>query len=269
MEPRDHDERREGLKLYEHPLSPYAQKVKISLYEKGIDFETTIPNIGGADPAFEAVSPRREVPCLVDGPLEVFDSTIILEYLEDKFPKPAMLPTGAAERARVRMIEEVCDTYYEAINWAMFELLAFRRATGAKAEELTARARQQTTGVHAWLERDLGARPWFNGDAFGWGDLSVIPYVAASAGFGFTPPAGSKLAAWIERVRERPSVARTLREAEAMRPAMSQVAALVESGAFVREYRDHRLEWMMRSGGVDIVLDGMKKRNIRFSVELS
>jgi glutathione S-transferase/RNA polymerase-associated protein len=256
------------MKLFEHPLSPYAQKVKISLYEKGVEFETTIPNIGGPDPAFEAVSPRREVPCLVDGPLEVFDSTIILEYLEDKFPTPAMLPSGAAERARVRMIEELCDTYYEAINWAMFELQAFRRATGAKAEELTTRAKQQTAGVHARLERDLGTRPWFNGDAFGWGDLSVIPYVAASVGFGFAPPAGSKLAAWVGRVRERPSVARTLREADEMLPVMSQVAALVESGAFVREYRDHRLEWMMRSGGVDIVLDGMKRNNIRFSVEL-
>ena len=72
----------------------------------------------------------------------------------------------------------------------------------------------------------------------------------------------------IGRVRERPSVARTLREADEMLPVMSQVAALVESGAFVREYRDHRLEWMMRSGGVDIVLDGMKRNNIRFSVEL-
>ena len=105
--PRATDGVRAKMKLFEHPLSPYAQKVKISLYEKGVEFETTIPNIGGPDPAFEAVSPRREVPCLVDGPLEVFDSTIILEYLEDKFPNPAMLPSGAAERARVRMIEEL------------------------------------------------------------------------------------------------------------------------------------------------------------------
>ncbi len=44
---------------------------------------------------------------------------------------------------------------------------------------------------------------------------------------------------------------------------------LIESGHFVREYRDHRLEWMMRSGATQIVLDGMSKRNIRFSIELS
>ena len=256
------------MKLYEHPLSPYAQKVKISLYEKGIDFEATIPNLFGSDPTFEAASPRREVPCLVDGSLEVFDSTIILEYLEDKSPKPAMLPASPADRARVRMLEELCDTYYEAINWALAEIHFFRRATGTAAEELTARAGGQIAGLHSWLERELGGRDWFNGVAFGWGDLSVIPYINASAGFGFTSPAGSKLAAWVGRVRERPSVARALKEAEEAMSAFAQVGSLIESGTFVREYRDHRLEWMMRSGGRDIVLAGMEKRNIRFAVEL-
>ena len=256
------------LKLYEHPLSPYAQKVKIALEEKNVPFEATIPNLFGSDPAFEAASPRREVPCLIDGAVEVFDSTIILEYLEDKRPKPPLLPADPAERARVRMLEELCDTYYEAINWALAEIRFFQRATGDAAERLVKRAGEQIAGVHAWLERQLGSRTWFNGAAFGWGDLSVVPYVNASAGFGFTPPAGSRLAAWAERVRERPSVARTMSAARAAMPAFEQVGALVKSGAFVREYRDHRLEWMMRSGGRDIVLEGMEKKNVRFAVEL-
>jgi glutathione S-transferase len=256
------------LKLYEHPLSPYAQKVKIALEEKNVPFEATIPNLFSSDPAFEAASPRREVPCLIDGVVEVFDSTIILEYLEDKWPKPPLLPADPAERARVRMLEELCDTYYEAINWALAEIRFFHRATGDVAERLAKRAAEQIAGVHAWLERQLGSRTWFNGAAFGWGDLSVVPYVNGSAGFGFTPPAGSRLAAWAERVRERPSVARTMAAALAAMPAFEQVGALVKSGAFVREYRDHRLEWMMRSGGRDIVLEGMEKKNVRFAVEL-
>ena len=63
------------------------------------------------------------------------------------------------------MIEELCDTYYEAINWALAEVRYFRRASGALAAELTARAGEQIAGVHAWLERALGKRSWFNGDA--------------------------------------------------------------------------------------------------------
>lgn len=256
------------ITLYEHPLSPYAQKVKIALYEKDIQFEAVTPNLLGSDPAFEAASPRREVPCLVDDELEVFDSTIILEYVEDKWPKPPLLPAAPVERARVRMIEELCDTYYEAVNWGLLEVRFFGRASGSLAERLIARGGEQIAGVHARLERDLGTRPWFNGEAFGWGDLSVIPYLSTSAILGFKPPARSRLEAWNDRVRQRPSVARCLQEATAAMPAFEQASSLVRSGSFLREYRDHRLEWMMRSGGVEIVLDGMAKKNVRYSVEI-
>src|SRR5688500_10397809 len=99
------------LKLYEHPLSPYAQKVKIALYEKGLPFESAVPNFlqPGGEPEFQASNVRLEVPSLIDDDVSVFDSTVILEYLEDKWPAPALLPSTPAERARVRMIEEICD----------------------------------------------------------------------------------------------------------------------------------------------------------------
>src|SRR5262245_41990158 len=134
------------IKVYEHPLSPYAQKVKIALYEKGVPFEAVIPNLlgGGADEGFTASSPRLEVPSLIDAETQVFDSTIILEYIEDKWPQPPLLPAAAAERARVRMLEELCDTYYEAINWGVAEIRVFGRASGELAERLLARAGAQT-----------------------------------------------------------------------------------------------------------------------------
>ena len=74
------------ITLYDHPLSPYAQKVKIALREKGLAFETPQPGglgAGGAQGAFVEASPRAEVPALVDGDVRVFDSTIILECLDD------------------------------------------------------------------------------------------------------------------------------------------------------------------------------------------
>src|SRR5207249_5128207 len=187
--------------LYEHPLSPYAQKVKIALAEKGVAVECRLPDfMSGRDDAFAAANPRLEVPALVDGDTRVFDSTIILEYIEDRWPTPPLLPATPAERARVRMLEDVCDTYYEAINWSCFEINVFKRAEGPLAERLLGRATEQTAGVHAWLERQLGSRPFFNGDAFGWGDLSVVPHVQASTLVGHAPPEGSRLAAWLGRV---------------------------------------------------------------------
>jgi glutathione S-transferase len=256
--------------LYEHPLSPFAQKVKIALYEKGIPFEAVTPDIfGGGTPQFVDSSPRREVPSLVDGETTVFDSTIILEYLEDKWPQPAMLPATPAERARVRMLEELEDTYHEAINWAIAEIRVFGRAKGALADQLLKRAGEQIGGMYQRLERELGSRQFFNGQRFGWGDLSAYPYVAGSTGNGFPPPSGSKLAAWLERASQRESVQKCAAAAMEALAGFQNLGAIVEQGLFVREYRDHRLEWMMRSGGQQIVLDGIAKKNIRFSVEFS
>lgn len=256
------------ITLYEHPLSPYAQKVKIALYEKNIPFEATTPDIfGGTDQGFMAASPRREVPSLVDGDTTVFDSTIILEYLEDKWPKPPLLPVAPAERARVRMLEELCDTYYEAINWGLAEIRVFGRAKGELAETMTARAGEQIGKMHKRLERELGGRKFFNGDAFGWGDLSVYPYLNGSALWGF-PPSSPPLADWLGRVSERDSIKKCGEAAMAALGTFQNLEPVIEQGLFKREYRDHRLEWMLRSGGTQIVLDGVAKGNIRFSVEI-
>ncbi|HYV58327.1 MAG TPA: glutathione S-transferase family protein [Candidatus Nitrosopolaris sp.] len=255
--------------LYEHPLSPYVHKVKIALGEKGVAFEARLPDfISGQDADFADASPRLEVPALVDGETTIFDSTIILEYIEDRWPTPALLPTTPASRARVRMLEELCDTYYEAINWAGFEVRVFQRAQGDLAAHLMARGSEQIAGVNAYLDRQLGDAPYFNGAAFGWGDLCVVPAVHAAALSDNPPAPGSGLARWLERVRARPSVAKTFQQAAESMAGFEMIPELIKSGMFKRQYRDHRLEWMVRSGGLDIVLDGLRQGNIRFATEL-
>jgi glutathione S-transferase/RNA polymerase-associated protein len=258
------------LELLEHPLSPYAQKVKIALAEKGIPFTVRTPDAmgSGATPAeFRAASPRGEVPVLfVDG-TPIFDSTIILEFIEDRFPDPPLLPKDPLARAAARTIEEVCDTTYEAINWGLSEITWFRRAEGELAERMKAEAGAQIGRLHAWLEAQLGEGPWFGGESFGWADLSALPFVEGSTGYQFPPPAGSKLEAWLARARQRPSVAAAIKAAKDSLAAMSQVAGIVERGLFKRQYRDHRLEWMIRTGGVEVVLKGLEKDNIRFNGE--
>ncbi|MCB1691422.1 MAG: glutathione S-transferase family protein [Pseudomonadales bacterium] len=261
------------LKVYDHPLSPYAQKVKISLIEKEIPFEALLPTAigsGQTDDEFARVNPRQEVPTLVDGDVAVFDSTIILEYLEDKYPSPPMLPATPAERARVRMIEEVMDTHYEPINWGLAEVAYFGRGGDKLAGALNDAAAEQVSAFHRWLEAELGDRTWFNGETFGWGDLSVIAYINGSAGFGLVPPTGSKLAAWSERANARPSVAQVTAAAAQMSmggnaAGMDAVKAALDQGLFKREYRDHRLEWMIKSGGLAVVVDGLERQNIRFT----
>lgn len=258
------------LKLYEHPFSPYVQKVKIALYEKNIPFEVEMPEaFSGAPTKYGAFNPRLEVPALVDDGFAIFDSTVILEYIEDKWPTPPMLPTSPRERARVRMIEDVCDTYYEAINWGLMEVRAWKRVTGDKADAIEKRAHEQTAGVFAWLERELGNNQWFNGASFGHGDLSVFPYLNGSVVWGAGPKAGSKLASWLDRMKARESVRKTIEATQQFAGSMDGLPGLLERGEFKRQYRDHRLEWMMRVGGVEVVVEGLRKKTIRFSEEVS
>lgn len=259
-----------ALILYEHPLSPYAQKCKIALYEKGVAFDLRTPTAigtGQLDNAFLAASPRGEVPALVDGDFSVFDSTVILEYVEDRFPSPPMLARDARLRAKARMIEDAMDTLYEPINWGLGELRWFKRAEGEQARVIEARAAAQARDFFAWLERQLGDQTWFCGDSFGWADLSVIPYINGSAGLGVGPSANSKLGQWQARANARPSVAKTAEAAAESIKGMVMVGEAVKQRVFKREYRDHRLEWMIRSGGLDVVLEGIKADTIRFSNE--
>ncbi|MGI4793003.1 MAG: glutathione S-transferase family protein [Janthinobacterium lividum] len=253
--------------LYEHPLSSYAQKVKIALREKGVAFDVELPadfGTGRTDGPFVAANPRAEVPALIDGDFSIFESTIIMEYIEERWPEPALLPRDPAGRARARMIEDVCDTQYEAINWGWGEILWFKRAEGAVAERLRAEARRQTAVMQAWLGEKLGSAEWFGGETFGWADASVAPILNRSVHYGLGPDGDSALGTWHRRVSARPSVAATFREFDAAAAKMAAASEMYVSGARRREYRDYRLEWMIKSGGLVVVQAGLEARNIRF-----
>ena len=257
--------------VYDHPLSPYGQKVKIALAEKGVEFETRMPEaIGSGATAgeFAEASPRGEVPALVDGDgIRIFDSTIILEYIEDRWPDPPLLPASPVARARARMLEDVMDTHFEAITWGLSELRNFGRGEGELADGMFDRGLSQIQQWYRWLEGQLSTADWFNGDSFGWADLCVAPFVNGAVGFGAEP--ADALADWLARANARPSVTacRDAAAAVALGSAavsLEAVRAAMEQGLFKREYRDHRLEWMVKTGGLAIVADGIASNNIRF-----
>lgn len=244
--------------LFDIPLSPYAQKIKLALLEKQIPFEVHPVDLWQPDAIFLAASPRAQAPALQSGDLAVFDSTIILEYLEDRWPERPLLPRSPEARARTRMLEDVCDTTYDAINWSVMEVTVFERATGELASHLLETARQQVAEVNAWLETQLDAKDWFGGEDCLWADISAYPYVNGAAAQGNKPPQGSALEAWLKAMRGRAS-------AQRVREDIRAYLAQRREGRTWRTYRDHRLEWMMRSGGQQIVLDGLADGSVRFA----
>jgi glutathione S-transferase len=103
------------LKLYSGPLSLFSRKVEIALGEKGIRYErefvafTQERGYQPRHPAVLAANPKRQVPVLVDGDLSLFDSTVILEYLDELYPDPPLYPATPQERARCRLAELDAD----------------------------------------------------------------------------------------------------------------------------------------------------------------
>lgn len=127
------------------------------MHEKGIPFDRVRLDPGAVDSGsayqeFVMASPRREVPALVDGEVRLADSTVILEYLDERWPQRKLLPEAAAERARVRMLEEMMDTEYEAVNWGIAEVGESGRASGEQAQQLLTRASLQLQGLWYRLE---------------------------------------------------------------------------------------------------------------------
>lgn len=258
-----------SLVLIDHPVSSYAQKVRIALREKRIPFIIRpSPSLASTqvDPTFAKANPRLEVPLLYDGGIAIFDSTIILHYLEEKWPDQVpLLPRNPAARAEARMIEDMCDTHYEAINWGLGEVVWMGRAEGALAAHLKDIAARQIQEIFLWLEEHLEHKDYFGGDCFGWTDIAVVPFVYRSDYFSIRPMDESALAKWFARVKEIPSVRETVAEFDAAVSTMAEMTSAFISGEKIREYRDHRLEWMIKSGGIDIVAKGMLNKNIRFS----
>jgi len=99
------------MKLIGTALSPYASRVMIAARFKGIDLPMEAPEEGPRSPALLALSPIGKIPVLVDGPLVLPESDVIVAYLEERFPNPTLYPGDAPDRAKIRLVVRLMDTY--------------------------------------------------------------------------------------------------------------------------------------------------------------
>jgi glutathione S-transferase len=193
------------LTLYDDVFSPYSRKVRLALYEKGIPFERERALHGDCNRTdFLHVNPRAEVPALVDDGFSLYDSTIICEYLEDRYPEPRLYPQTPALRAKCRLTEELADTQLDASIYAVSVVEYGRREAHRAMHEAAAK---DVRRLYDELEHLLGGGPFFCG-GFSLADLAVLPHIMAAGYLGFLldPSRHPCLVSWIGRMHERPSV---------------------------------------------------------------
>lgn len=204
------------MQLYDNILSPYAFKVRVALYEKGVTFEKHEIRTHAQREELLRLNPRGEVPTLRDGDTVVYDSAVILDYLDDRLPAPSTLPDDPAARARCRRIALAADTALDACVFVIALGKVFRPELAQSHPQALREAGALLERHHASLEEELGDGEYFVG-RFSRADIAVVPHVAMAAfmGCGVDAEKHPRLAAWLARTTERPSVQRAAQEAAA------------------------------------------------------
>lgn len=215
------------MKLYNMNLSNFATKCRIAIYEKGANVEIApIPGNDLKSPEYVKINPLGKTPALDADGLLIPESETINEYLEDKFPTPALLPKSAEGRAKVRNFTRFHDLYLEPPLRALFPQMNPKtrdeKVVNEKLTELNGRLDQ--------LEKMLADSGFASGADFSLADCALAPTLFFAVNllgmFGAKPPLEGrpKLAAWWTHVQTRPSVKKALGE-------MAEALAAMNRGA--------------------------------------
>ncbi len=160
------------MKLYGSLASPYVARVVLAARYKGLDLPVEMPAGGIKSPAYLAMNPFGKMPTLEHDGEHLIESQVICEYLEDIQPQPALMPSSALGRARVRTIARVVDVYIAPEGGALFRQLA--PATRDAALVAASKAKLEQAFVN--LDSLMADGPWSAG-AFSLGDCALLPYV--------------------------------------------------------------------------------------------
>jgi len=197
------------MQLYSGPVSMFGAKAEIAVLEKGIACPREMVPFSLATlyepkhPVVARVNPKAQVPVLIDGDLELYDSTQIFEYLEDLRPEPPLWPRDVQARARARLAELESDEVFFPNVITLMPRSRAQSGDDAVAAALAAIERFYHTTDDRLAGRDYLA------SVFTYADIATFMAQLFASFLGAPPPASlANLAAWRSRVGARPSVAK-------------------------------------------------------------
>jgi glutathione S-transferase len=194
------------MKLYSGPLSMFGAKAEIAAHEKGLAFELVMVPFEmktlyqPKHPEVLRINPKRQVPVLIDGDLEIFDSTQIFEYLESIKPEPALWPAEPKARARARLLEHKSDEVYFP------PIVRLMGLQGTPDDPAAVEARAAALSSYDGMEKAIADKEWLAG-SYSYADIAF--YMAQIFGDRMGAPmtdAHPKLQAWRDRMSARPAV---------------------------------------------------------------
>jgi glutathione S-transferase len=206
-----------SLHLYFHPLASFCHKALIALYENGTPFEPVLVDLGkeAERAALLKLWPIGKFPVLRDAARDktVPESTVIIEYLDRYYPgRTRFIPEDADHAWQTRLRDRFYDLY---VHDPMQKIVGDRlRPDGGKDPHGVEEAKARLKTSYAMIEREMATQTWAAGEAFSLADCAAAPalfYANEVMPFDQTHP---KVAAYLDRLKARPSYARVLKEAE-------------------------------------------------------
>jgi glutathione S-transferase len=265
------------LKLYTARNSICTQKVFITLYEKGLDWEEVIIDLFNNEqyrPEYLRINPKGVVPSLVHNGDSINESTLICEYLDEVVPEPSLRPAAAANRARMRIWSKFIDEgIFEATREISFSAMFREKMRNMSAEQREGRFRNvgnpekrarfvstYEEGVEspyvlygiahyekmfAAMEKDLAdGRDWLVGGSFSLADIALMPFVARMDYLDLLDvwtEGRSGVTAWWARAKARPSFAHAV--SSRLKPE-EEKAMRTFGGALKERIRERRQEYL-------------------------
>ena len=196
-------------KLHYHPFSTFSRRVRIGLLEKQIPCDLVEVDMGKGEhrsPEYRAINPYGRVPTLEEDGFVLYESTAILDYLEATNPAPPLVPADARGRAHVAMHAKLCDIQLARQTG----IIIFPKRFLPKDrwdEAAMAQAKKDIEKHLEIVERQIGGKEWMVGDRYSLVEVCYTPFVQFLPLMEIAPPPA--VAAWVERMLERPSAQET------------------------------------------------------------
>ena len=195
------------IKLYDFKSSPNCQRVKVVLAEKNLPYEIVPVDLTKKEqkaPEYLKMNPYGKVPVLADDSTVLYESLIINEYLEEKYPSPALMPKDPSKKAKARILTDYGMAHFDSPYQKLrMELM---KDTKEQSQPIIEGAKAELKKLLQRFEDELGDQQFLLGD-FSLVDANLIPRFSRLEGFGILPdPALPRLAKYIDRMKSRPSV---------------------------------------------------------------
>ena len=205
-----------ALTLFIHPLASFCHKVLIGLYENQTDFQAQIVDFAdlGSAAALLEKWPVGKIPVLYDDGRRqtVPETSVIIEYLQAHYPGPVLLlPEDADMRLQVRLWDRFYDLH---VSVPMQKIVTDRiRPPHANDPHGVAEAHSALDQAYGMIEAHMQSRTWATGDHFTMADCAALPALFFASIVRPFAPEQRQLAAYLERLMQRPSIQRVIAEA--------------------------------------------------------